>query len=337
VELINQTPYAAERAITMNRDAAEILIVAVKGTWNFTRGGEMELAEIQAPIGMMDEYAGDPAETSIVSEFELGLPKPSTNVVLLGSARPERRGVREMPVTLHVGPIRKTAMVTGRRRWLNSFGFPRASKPEPIDELALVWENSYGGSDLEAKAWEPLNPVGRGFRGKKSKLPVKDAELPNVEHPKQRLTKPTGKSIPWGFGFVAPFWEPRRSRAGTYDDAWMKDRAPLLPEDFQDTFHHSVSDDQVVPRRFRGDEEIEVVNVRRAGPLRGRVPRGFPVASVLFGGSLAGLPLPLDTVIVDADAEELRLVWKGALNVHRRSLKIQAIKVDLAASRKGEV
>jgi hypothetical protein len=255
-------------------------------------------------------------------------------VVLLGSARPEKQGARQMPVTLEAGPIRKTALVTGRRVWLSGFGFPRASKPEPIDEVPLVWENCYGGSDPEAKCWEPSNPVGRGFRGKRSKLPIKDVELPSIEHPKKRYNKPGAKAIPWGFGFVAPFWEPRRARAGTYDDAWQENRAPLLPEDFQDTFFHSVPDDQVAPGRFRGGEKIEVVNVRRTGPLRGRVPRAFPIATVVIDGSLAGLPLPLETVVIDADAGELRLLWKGALNVHRRLLRIKAILVDLAAAHK---
>jgi hypothetical protein len=42
--------------------------------------------------------------------------------------------------------------------------------------------------------------------------------------------------------------------------------------------------------------------------------------------------LPLDTVVIDADAGELRLLWKGVINVHRQVLKIRDIRVTLAAA-----
>lgn len=332
MQLTNKTPYQAERAVTMDKDAAENLIVAVKGTWAFAEGGGLELAVDQSPIALMDEYGGEPATTSIVQAFELGFPKPSTDVAMVGHAYARRRGTRQAEVTLRAGPIRKTVRVTGRRRWVSSFGFPRATKPEPFTSIPLIWENCYGGSDPEAKAWEPCNPVGRGFRGKKSKIPWKDTELPNIEHPKRTLAKPGDKSIPWGLGFVAPFWEPRRSRAGTYDAAWLEGTAPLLPADFQETFHHSVPDDQVAPQRFRGGEEIEVNGVGETGRLRGQVPRQFPVATVFFQRAIKGMALPLDTVVIDADAGELRLLWKGVINVHRQVLKIRDIRVTLAAA-----
>ena len=36
--------------------------------------------------------------------------------------------------------------------------------------------------------------------------------------------------VPQGFGFIAPHWEPRVGFAGTYDEAWQKNRAPHLPK-----------------------------------------------------------------------------------------------------------
>jgi hypothetical protein len=44
---------------------------------------------------------------------------------------------------------------------------------------------------------------------------------------------------PAGFGPIACHWQPRVGFAGTYGDAWVANRLPLLPDDFDDRFFQS--------------------------------------------------------------------------------------------------
>ncbi len=333
MQILNETPYKAETVCSMDRCGAELLIVAVKGTWIFA-SGDLRLAEVQAPLVKADQYHGKPGKTSMVQEFELAPPKPSTNVVLLGHARAPRSGICQFEVLLHAGPIRKMVRVTGRRRWWSLFGLPRMTRPEPVEAVPLIWENSFGGTDAEGKRWEPQNPVGRGFKTGGSGLTWKGTEVPNLEDPRRPVRNPGLRGVPWNVGHMAPFWEPRRSRAGTYDAKWIEERAPLLPEDFDESFYHTVPDDQVAPRRFTGGEPIEVMNAGPARLLRCGIPRQFPVGFVRFDNDLAALPLLLDTVAIDADTLELRLLWKGVLPVHRRLHGVREIRVAIAASRR---
>ena len=45
---------------------------------------------------------------------------------------------------------------------------------------------------------------------------------------------------PGGFGPIGPDWEPRQRHAGTYDERWKRERAPVLPADF-DPRHNCVA------------------------------------------------------------------------------------------------
>ncbi len=53
--------------------------------------------------------------------------------------------------------------------------------------------------------------------------------VPNIEDPRQLLSQISDRPRPIGVGPVARHWQPRVSYAGTYDDAWRRQRAPLWP------------------------------------------------------------------------------------------------------------
>lgn len=333
MEILNDTPYVAEPNVMLNPRGEETLIVTVKGTWAFADDGTLQPAEEPLPIVVADEFAGEPGASSVTRASEIGLPRPATDVVLLGSAR-ARRGEKSVVVTLQCGPVKKSVRVTGARRWSSAFGLPRLSGAEPVDGTALLWENAFGGTDETARAWWPENPVGRGFRGKGSKSKWDGTEAPNLEHPAHPIGGPGEKGVTAGFGYVAPHWQPRVAYAGTYDDAWLERRAPLLPDDFDPRFQHVAPADQIVPGRLRGGEPVAVEGAGPRGALRGALPREFPVATVLFEDEEAGLPLPLDEVAVHADAGLLTLLWKGALSVERRVHRVEGIEIAIAASRR---
>ena len=115
------------------------------------------------------------------------------------------------------------------------------------------YERAFGGTDrsrvkdgiLES---EPRNPAGTGFLGKKTALPIDGVKLPNLEDPKDLISSSRSRPKPMGFGPLAPDWEPRRSFVGTYDEAWQKNRAPYLPNDFNPRFFNAAPADLVAAR-----------------------------------------------------------------------------------------
>ena len=334
MEIVNPAPFLLDRSVYLDKNAAERLVVVLKGTWSVSPGGEIGVAEKQAPIHPAEVFRGEPGESSILNDAELGPAKPSTDVFLLGSAKAPRSGIRSMDVSFRLGPVGRTARVFGERRWNTVMGIETIEGPEPFESVPLAFENAFGGRDLSAEdpkhhGEEARNPVGRGFRSAKSKAVYDGALLPSVEDPRHLISKPGQGIEPAGFGPVGRHWMPRRRYAGTYDAKWMDERAPLLPEDFDDRFHNAAPNGLVVQGRLKGGEPVEVTGCTPGGRLAFRLPRIEPWSSVLVGRWGKTLPLELDTVTVDTDAMELRLVWKGEVPVHREVARIRTISCRL--------
>ncbi len=61
---------------------------------------------------------------------------------------------------------------------------------------------------------------------------------PTIEAADAPITRWDAMPPPAGFGPVPPWWRPRQQHAGTYDEAWLAERHPLLPRDFDERFWH---------------------------------------------------------------------------------------------------
>jgi len=154
-------------------------------------------------------------------------------------------------------------------------------------------------------------------------------KLPNLEDPAQLLRDVEDHPTPAGFGFIAPEWAPRRQLAGTYDDAWKATRFPRLPSDFNRRHYNAAPADQQL-RGLRGGEPVEITNVSHRGVLRFEVPRlSLEAVLRLRGGDRRAAPMPLDTLIVDADAHRVHLVFRASLGIHRKAHDMEWSKVQL--------
>ncbi len=328
MELVNRTPFALAQSVYLDVAGAERLVVVLKGTWSVDSSGKSRIAEKQSPIGAIDEFRGDPTKTSIRQEAELSPAKPSTDVLLFGSAIAPRRDTRSMEVSLRAGGLAKRVAVFGNRVWKSTLGIARIASPEPFERIPLIWENAFGGQDSSPKnpkhrAEEPRNPIGRGFAASKSTAPWIETPLPNIEDPRA-LFKAVGQRVtPQGFGPLCRHWEPRRGWAGTYDQEWMERRIPLLPLDFDARFHQAAPPDLVAPSTLRGDESVEVVGCTKEGRWGFALPRVSPQARVRVEGRSEPVALALNTVAIDCDRMELRLLWKGEVGLHRKVAELR--------------
>jgi len=120
---------------------------------------------------------------------------------------------------------------------------------------------------------------------------------------------------PVGFGVVGRAWAPRLVRAGTYDQAWLDQRWPNLPKDFDFGYWNGASEDQQIPHP-PPDARIELWNLTDPmhtpdGYLRVDLPshRAF-VLLRLYNGALLPLPLLIDTLRIDTDAMTVAVTYR---------------------------
>jgi len=330
--VVNESLFAVERIVTMDKMGAEILVLVAKGTYDIVkdRGDSLHLAPEQIPIQSADEYCGEPGKSSVRYESDLSLRKVGTDVVLLGHAYSTQKGAREVDVTLTAGKIRKTVRVFGHRVWDKSLGRYRSSDPARFEKMPLKYEMAFGGVDsgVEKDGFESWNPVGIGFHAKGSKSQIQDAKLPNIEDPRALIKKPSDRPRPAGFGFVGKSWAPRKELAGTYDSKWMASKMPLLPDDFDDRFNNGASAGLVALDYFSGGEVVEVSNVTPTGRMQFILPRQVLVASMLVDAKLSQSEMKLDSLIIDADNAKLMLVWRTVWNVHRVIEDVRWLRVQ---------
>lgn len=320
MELRNGTPFALAQLVDLDREGAEHLIVVLRAAYRWDDNGALAVAEAQPPPRPGDEFRDDPATSSIAAEAELGPIKPTTDVLLTGSAVARRGGTRAMDVRLKAGPIEKKARVFGDRVWKRTLGFRKPGDPEPFDRMPLIWENSYGGYDDTPEneshhRANRRNPVGRGVRGRNSGLPW-DQLLPNIEDPEDLIDKPGKKVRPVGFGPIGRHWWPRRKYAGTYDDQWVAERLPLLPDDFDPRFHQAAPSRQVAKRYFRGGEAVQLTGFGGPGRVEFELPVLSPSIEVRLRSRVETAAMVLETVGFDTDERTLRLIYKAGVRVH---------------------
>ncbi|MCA9643285.1 MAG: DUF2169 domain-containing protein, partial [Myxococcales bacterium] len=115
------------------------------------------------------------------------------------------------------------------------------------------------------------------------------------------------------FAALHPFQAPRNEQMGTYDEAWLRDRWPYFPKDFNFDYYNAAPIQQRL-ERLNGDEEVGLEgffddSVRTRLP--GITTRAFAQCSVAFGYRFVELALRLDTLHIDLATNSIQLVWRG--------------------------
>lgn len=335
MSVINHTPFPALAFRQYNLAGNMNGVVVVQGTFNLVDGGPMETAPDQLPLQMTDEFEGDPFASSMTAQTALVPFKPSSDVTFIGSTfAPGGKALRSWCCAIGVGSVSKKLRVTGPRDWVplivrrkkgllqkeivEEIAGWKLTEPEPVAEVPIDW--TLAACDLAQNlaanpetAPNGLNPLGIGWIS--GKPGAKDARFaaPQIENPDRPLKAPDQKLAPEGFGYISPWWKTRLQYAGTYDDNWLKNRHPLLPQDFDFRFWQSAHPDLISAKWFRGDEAYRLENLVYGHPdLRGHLP-GIAMRMRLPRGDGFGLAdFVLDGVHFDLRAGKAHavLTWR---------------------------
>lgn len=315
--LDNRTPFAAERNWVLDKNAAKFWVVVVKASFDIHPDGTMSVSESQEAPLYAEEYSGEPGKTSVIYDADLVGAKINTDVLLNGHAyAPEGKPAKEVSVTLKVNGIVKELKIFGDRRWERGLLGVSKTPAEPFEKMPIVYERAFGGWDTKPEKHidqrlEARNPIGTGFAVRAEHLVGEP--LPNVEDPKRLITSWKDRPPPAGFGVIASWWSPRVGYAGTYDGKWLKERCPLLAEDFDERFFQSAPEDQQASGFMLGGESVELFNLTPNGMMAFDLPRIRLGFQTRFGVQRIDHRGRLHTVILEPDRSRVILVWHTLL------------------------
>lgn len=336
LQVRNETPFEPGLFVFPNTQGVDTLHVVMKATFALGRRGPV-VAERQQKLHLADEYWGKPGQSSLRYATEAHLLKPGTDVVLVGEAyAPKDKPVPSSLVSVKAGALSKVVQIFGERRWKGGIASPSSSRPEPFLRMPLTYERAYGGvHTLDAERGkvlsEPRNPVGRGFRGKRSVSEMVGQPLPNLEDPLKLIQTLADAPPPAGFGFVAPSWQPRQSFAGTYDEAWQEQRAPYLPLDFRAEFFLAAPPELSARQFLKGGEPVEIIGASPEGVHRFNLPVCRLAVTALIAGQAHQPSLQLETVLLEPGEGRFCMLWRGAVPCDKKALKVEQVHFQLQA------
>ncbi len=315
-------------------DGRDVLLVVAKMTWSVSPRGQARVAFPIAPVTFFDLPRSDARTAgrrfeSLRRASDAVEKKPGTEVILVGTAYPSHPEATEQEVSLRVeagrSSLHKTLTVTGRRVWLPSLLGMAPGPPARMEPTPLVYELAYGGVDDSGAelVLEPRNPAGTGFLERRKSLFGRPA--PVIEDKRALLS--SASPAPAGFGPIPPHWSPRRELAGTHDDAWSRERAPIRPLNFDPRHHCCAPPDQWLETPLLGDEAIEVLGATREGAWRFRLPRFAPEFNVTIRGETTVRDTHLDTLLIDADAGTVELSWRITVPLPRKTDHLEKVLV----------
>lgn len=304
-----------------SRDGKDQLICMFKATYEVAEDGALTAAEEQPPLQLEDVYLGQPGESTLLEAGDLSLGRPRTEFGVIGSIYPEAGETNTGLFQLKVGPLERQIRAFGIRRWQQRMSLPKLTDAEPFDKVPLHFEYAFGGvdqrhEDPKKHGYESRNPIGQGFLLAHTKIDFNEISVPQLEDPQHLIKSPYDKPPPACSAFIPPHWEPRKSLAGTYDDAWDRERKPLLPNDFDPLFCHAVDERQIFPERARGDETVEIHGLQPATQQGGRLaltlPGLQPTCEIEFQHfQPEPVPLHLEKIVVNAETRRLVMLWCG--------------------------
>jgi hypothetical protein len=326
MEIRNQGPHPAGFAVLFDGEGAEHLCVALRTTWAVDVTGRLAPVEKHDPISPLDSFTGEDFKSSIKHEADLGYPKVATDVALVGKAlAPRGHPIPRMEVSLRVGNVQQRALVMGERRLSRG----RPTEPRPFEFVPLCWELAAGGTDTSPAdpkhhSMELRNPLGRGFRARKSRLPTDGVPAAQI------LRLDGNETEPLGFGFIGENWVPRLQYAGTYDQDWQQNRCPLVPKDFNPRFYNKAAPGLTAKGLFKGGEPVEVRGCTVEKPLVFNLPAPRIEIVAHIANAREQVPMSLAGVTIDCEAMQLRMLWRGDIVIHRRLPKFKrlSVKVD---------
>lgn len=340
--LENRTPFPALAFSQFHRDGTDMAVLAVRGSFHIVPNAPLVLAPRQDELELADRYDGDPANGLLVRTCDIVPFKPAADLTILGASwAPQGMEARSWITGVRLGKLEKVLRVHGPRLWLRTTtGKDWAlSEARPVKTVALDWRNAFGGpipgtgDDKTPIDVHRFNPIGCGIVDANHSPSEADIPAPSIEDPADPVLDWRRRDhVPQGFAPLPPVWRSRQQYTGTFDDAWLAAKHPLLPDDFDYRFYQYAAPDLIHGERLNGDEELQLLHMHPGHThIQVWLP-GVQLSAVAHrqDGSTDSLALMLDGIHVDmtADLAMVYLTWRcwapKHAGIHRMELQVES-------------
>lgn len=337
IQLINQTPYTAVAWDTLNHKGDLYGTALLKGCfslkYNEVENGLLDMALITTELVTEDRYYGEPGQSSLRYESDFVPYKSGTDIIANAIARtPKKELLTNWLCGVQIKDKKQTVQcekilrVNGKRTWEKTLSGWKLSSPQPCNEVPIRYEYAYGGSCrktnedgevIEYLGLDERNPIGRGYLHKDDKC--KQLLVPQVENLDSPIKSPLDDYEPQGLGYIPRTWQPRRQLAGSYDEKWLAEKHPLLPDDFSTEHYRAAPPKQALKQYLKGGETVVLKHFSSESPyIRFKLPEyRFYSSLINHSKKLITLqPLELDTVLFDIESDVIdhwmvHLSWRG--------------------------
>ena len=319
IDIENHTPFPCLAFEKYGRYGVLFDVIAFRMTLRLKNGYYADLADRQAGLVMADEYYGEPETSSLKYETDLVLYKKNTDIHVIGNARSGGGSLPYWRAGIRVGNFSKRLNLCGPRYWRYENRRWQLSPAENVDAVPLRYELAYGGVwQLEGQEKQVFqaNPVGRGYypdiRALDTKLQYSSPQIIGYHQTEDSEHLIDTPDVPQGTGPVSRWWQSRLQYAGTYDDEWLGNRYPFLPDDFDEHFYSSAHPELIHPGHLSGDEGIVLEGLLSDAS---RVVTGLPgLRPILVLKDRRGNPhtqIPVaDTLTINLDEHQIYLTWR---------------------------
>jgi len=340
MDFVNETKVQAGWTLGFQPDGRELLVVAVKATYNIPENGqEPVLAEVQEKLVESDTFTGEPGCSATKYEVDYAHWKPQCDVLVNGSAyAPGGRPAQRVTVGLGVGAVNKRFDVVGDRQWVDTFLMVTPSPVTSFVTMPISYDRAYGGADKSPKKPDKVmtylkNPIGVGYYPVCDREAIAGKPLPNTEQIGVPVTSVSDDYRPMSFGPIGRNFAERIPYAGTYDDDWLKTRAPFFPDNFDYRYFQAAPADQQIPYPT-GGEEIVLENLTPEGITRVRIPnKPMPVLFIPYRGKDRPVDAVMDTIVIEPDQNRFMITWRASLPLQRDCFEIkQTIAGEMPAA-----
>lgn len=130
-------------------------------------------------------------------------------------------------------------------------------------------------------------------------------------------------------GFVGRGWQPRIRFAGTYDQHWLDDIFPFLPNDFDDRYFQSAPQDQQLSELEPG-ATFGCLNMSESGRFVVRVPEVVVPTRFVFDDREEEATSVSDTLILKPSACSATLLWRVSRLLGRNFGALREVQVGRA-------
>jgi len=329
MDFVNETNVEAGWTLGFEPDGRELLVVAIKATFNIPKNGdEPELAEEQVPLTEADEFTGEPGYSATLYETDYAHRKPYCDVLLNGSAyAPGGKPTEQVTVGIQVGKINKSFNVVGDRFWDRILFKATPTLPVKFVRKKISYDIAYGGTDKDKKYPEkiityPENPIGVGYYPVSNGKNLVGKPLPNTEEIGKPIKSKNGKYLPMSFGPMGRNFASRVAYAGTYNQKWLDNVAPFWPDDFDYRYFQASLSDQQIPYP-KGGEPVVLKNLSPLEIMGFRLPRmSMPILITPYRSEDQQLNPVIDTVLIEPDHSRFTLTWRAPLPLRRNCFEI---------------